>query len=105
MLQDGTALLLCFAAADLPCLINLIEQIASVLYELHASDEVNVGIVCSPKLISACIVIESELQAVLAPDQTNCVASFAAKAVCLDFCAAYKNPFFGLSFNGSFCPF
>lgn len=69
MLEDGTALLHCFAAAALPCLINLIQQIASVLYELHTSDEVNAGIVCSPKLISACIVIESELQAVLAPDQ------------------------------------
>lgn len=68
-MEDGTALLHCFAAAALPCLINLIQQIASALYELHTSDEINVGIVCSPKLISASIVIESELQAVLAPDQ------------------------------------
>lgn len=68
-MEDGTALPHCFATADLPRLINLIQQIASVLYERHTSDEVNVGIVCSPKLISASIVIESELQALLAPDQ------------------------------------
>lgn len=88
MSEDGTALLRCFAAADLPRLINLIQQIASVLYELHTSDEVNVAIVRSPKLISACIVIESELQALLAPDQLLFrprLCGFSVQAVCFDF--------------------
>lgn len=72
-----------FAAADLPRLINLKRQIASVLYELHTSDEVNVGIVCSPKLISACIVIESELQALLALDQLLFCTKLCGFSVCL----------------------